>query len=107
MRSHAVIRDTKPGTRVIVAGIVQSRQRPETASGVVFMTLEDETGWTNVVLWAQVFERFRTIVLGSKMLLVHGKLERDGLTIHVIAEKISRLADESLSQIRPPSRDFH
>jgi error-prone DNA polymerase len=106
VRSHAVIRETPHGKQVIVAGIVQSRQRPETASGVVFVTLEDETGWTNIILWAQIFEQFRTIVLNSTMLVVHGKLEREGPTIHVIAARISRLDGQEVREIRPPARDF-
>jgi error-prone DNA polymerase len=78
--------------RVKVAGLVLVRQRPGTASGVIFMTLEDETGVTNIVVWPKVFEQFRRVVLGARLLAVDGKLQREGLVIHVIAERVLDLS---------------
>lgn len=74
------------GTRIIVAGLVLVRQRPGTATGVVFSTLEDETGIANIVIWPKVFEKFRRVILGSRLMAVKGKLQKEGLVIHVIAE---------------------
>jgi error-prone DNA polymerase len=80
------------GRRVAVAGLVLVRQRPGTASGVIFMTLEDETGTANIIVWPKVFERFRPVVLGGRVLEVHGRVQREGMVVHVIAE---RLVDRS------------
>ena len=94
------------GSFVRVAGLVISRQRPGTASGVIFMTLEDETGSINVVLWPWVVQQQRRAVIGSRLLRVHGKVEREGRVIHVIA---GRLFDHShwLGRLSTRSRDFH
>ena len=88
------------------AGIVIGRQRPDTASGVIFVTLEDETGMINVVVWRDVAERQRRELLGSQLLAVHGVLERQGDVIHLIA---GMLADHSrlLGELVARSRDFH
>src|SRR5690606_34115111 len=88
------------------AGIVTCRQRPGTASGVVFVTLEDETGYVNVVVWNTLVERQRRELLGSSLLAVYGTVERkDGVT-HLIAGK---LVDYSrwLGRLKIGSRDFH
>jgi len=79
----------RDGASVEVAGLVLVRQRPGTASGVIFATLEDETGVANVVIWSKVFEANRKAVLGSRMLAVRGKLQREGLVIHVIAQSFT------------------
>jgi error-prone DNA polymerase len=79
---------------VRVAGIVLVRQRPGTASGVIFATLEDETGIVNVIIWPKTFERFRPIVLGAKLLGVDGRLQREGRVIHVIAERLTDLSSD-------------
>jgi error-prone DNA polymerase len=88
------------------AGIVIGRQRPDTASGVIFVTLEDETGMINVVVWRDVAEKQRRALLRSQLLAVHGVLERQGDVIHLIAGK---LTDHShlLGQLVARSRDFH
>ncbi len=78
----------KAGTFVRVAGLVIGRQRPGTASGVIFMTLEDETGVANVVVWPRMFKRNRKTVLRSRLLSVAGKVEKEGLVIHVIAARL-------------------
>ncbi len=74
--------------RVIVTGLVITRQRPGTASGVIFITLEDETGVANVVVWRRVYEAFRKAVIAGRLLRVTGRIERDGQVMHLIAERI-------------------
>ena len=73
-----------------VAGLVLVRQRPGTAKGVIFLTLEDETGIVNVVVWSKVFEANRRIVMTSQFLLVRGRIQREGIVIHVVAEDVRR-----------------
>jgi error-prone DNA polymerase len=94
------------GRIVRTAGIVIGRQRPDTASGVIFVTLEDETGATNVIVWRDLSDRQRREVLGAKLLAVFGKIERVGAVVHVLA---GRLADLSplLGALETRSRDFH
>ncbi|MBL27957.1 MAG: error-prone DNA polymerase [Rhodospirillaceae bacterium] len=79
--------------RVTVAGLVLVRQRPGTASGVIFMTLEDETGVANVIVWPKTFERFRKQVLRGRLIRVTGKLQREGIVIHVVSDVITDLSD--------------
>jgi single-strand DNA-binding protein len=76
------------GARVAVAGLVLCRQRPGTAKGVIFLTLEDETGVANVVVWAKVFERFRRAVIAGRCLKITGRLQREGDVVHLVAETI-------------------
>jgi error-prone DNA polymerase len=94
------------GSTARVAGIVTCRQRPDTASGVVFVTLEDETGHINVVVWNRLVERQRRELLGARLLGVHGSIERDGEVVHLVA---TRLVDYSalLGRLETASRDFH
>lgn len=80
------------GVRVAVAGIVICRQRPGTAKGVIFVTLEDETGIANIVVWARCFERYRRAVIAGRALRVTGKLERNGDVAHVVAEQIEDIS---------------
>jgi error-prone DNA polymerase len=83
--------DAASNQRVTVAGLVLVRQRPGTASGVVFMTLEDETGIANIIVWPKVFERLRAIVIGARFIAPTGKLQsQDGVT-HIIAERMEDL----------------
>jgi len=115
MRIVAAERLGQLSGRVAVAGLVLIRQRPGTASGVLFLTLEDETGTINIVVWAQVFERFRQIVLTASCLRVEGRVQREGSVIHVIADKLTDLtpalsslaAEEGVEPLRLSSRDFH
>ena len=86
----------KPGNRVEVAGLVLVRQRPGTAKGVIFATLEDETGVANVVIWPKVFEQNRKTILSARMLAVRGQLQREGLVIHIIAEQITDMTPHLL-----------
>jgi error-prone DNA polymerase len=100
------IRALPHGAPASVAGLVTCRQRPDTASGVIFVTLEDETGCANIVVWSSLVERQRHELLGARLLGVHGKVERDGAVVHVLAH---RLADHSalLGPLEAESRDFH
>ncbi len=120
------------GARVTVAGLALVRQRPGTASGVIFVTLEDETGIANLVVWPRVFERYRREVMAARLLRVSGELQREGIVIHVVARRLEDLtprlralaagddplkpplarADEIArpsgeDRRRYPSRDFH
>jgi error-prone DNA polymerase len=94
------------GSTARVAGLVTCRQRPDTASGVVFVTLEDESGCMNVVVWHRLVESQRAELLGARLLGVHGVVERDGDVVHLVAR---RLVDHSalLGPLAAPSRDFH
>jgi error-prone DNA polymerase len=90
---------------VSVAGLVLVRQRPGSASGVIFMTLEDETGVANIVVWPKIFEQYRASVLTGRLLRADGRLQREGEVIHVVAERIGDLT-ASLSALTHHSRDF-
>jgi len=93
-------------TRVKVAGLVLMRQRPSTASGVVFITLEDETGIVNLILWRDTFEKYRRIARLSRAMIAHGRIERQGEVVHVHADHLENL-DDRLDLRRRMSRDFH
>jgi error-prone DNA polymerase len=96
------------GQHVQYAGVVISRQRPGTASGVLFMTLEDETGFVNVVAWSRIFEQYAIPIKTLNFLGVSGKLQRQGGVTHLIAETFWDPQDRI--GINPPStasRDFH
>jgi error-prone DNA polymerase len=80
------------GKKVSVAGLVLVRQRPGTASGVIFATLEDETGVANVIIWPKIFEKVRAIVLGARLLRVVGRLQSEQSVIHVVAERLEDLS---------------
>jgi len=80
------------GARVTVAGLVLVRQRPGTARGVIFVTLEDETGTANVVVWARVYERFRRAVIAGRLLRVTGRIQREGPVLHVVADEIEDIS---------------
>jgi error-prone DNA polymerase len=117
----AALKSMKDGRRVSVGGLVLIRQRPGTAKGVVFVTLEDETGPANAVVWGDVFAANRRTVMSASFLVVHGRLQKAGEVIHVVAERFTDLTGR-LSELknrgplkpgnsaRPRlirSRDFH
>ncbi len=87
----ADLKKAKDGDNVRVAGLILVRQRPGTASGICFITLEDETGFSNLVVFAPLFEAFRKPILQSKLLMVEGKLQVEGAVIHVIVQKCYNL----------------
>ena len=82
------LKNMKSGQKVRVAGLVLVRQRPGTASGVIFMTLQDETHVANIVVWSRTFERFRPEVLGARLCAVDGVVQKEGEVIHVVAERL-------------------
>ncbi len=105
-RSSAELAVTEDGSNVRVAGLVRGRQRPQTASGVIFVTLEDEFGMINVVVWNDLAERQRRVLVGSSLMQIEGKLEaKDGVQ-HLIAKRLYDLTP-LLSGLDVSSRDFH
>lgn len=105
-RSSRDLANTEHGQGVSVAGLVKGRQRPQTASGVVFVTLEDEFGMVNVVVWHDIAVRQRRVLVGSQMLQVDGRLEtKDGVR-HLIARRLHDLSP-LLAGLDVRSRDFH
>jgi error-prone DNA polymerase len=106
MVTAAELRQMPHGKLTRAAGLVIGRQRPDTASGVIFVTLEDETGMVNVVVWRSVSENQRRALLGAHLMAVHGVIERQGEVVHLVAGK---LEDHSalLGRLVARSRDFH
>jgi error-prone DNA polymerase len=80
--------DVKDGAIVKVAGLVLVRQRPGTAKGVCFITIEDEEGCSNLVVWANLFDQYRKEILGARLLMAEGKLQREGKVVHLITKRI-------------------
>jgi error-prone DNA polymerase len=87
------LKTTRDGARVSVAGVVLVRQRPGSAAGVVFMTIEDETGVANSVIWPKVLERERVVVMGARLVVVHGRVQRHEDIIHIVAERLEDRSD--------------
>jgi error-prone DNA polymerase len=92
----ATIRD---GRRIEVAGVVLVRQRPGSAKGVLFVTLEDETGMAQAILWPDRFEKFRRQVMSASMLAIRGRLQKEGEVIHVVADHVTDLDARSAEPI--------
>jgi error-prone DNA polymerase len=99
------LEDLKHGRFVQVSGIVTGRQRPSSASGVLFLTLEDETNNINVVIWTRVLERYRAAIVQGRLLKIKGVMERKDSVIHVIAGHVEDLS-HYLEQFSLKSRDF-
>jgi error-prone DNA polymerase len=100
------LKTTRPGIPVQVAGLVTGRQRPGTASGVTFVTLEDETGNVNVVVWLDTARRQRKPLLTARLLHVKGIIEKEGDIVHIMAGKLSDLS-HLINALPVSSRDFH
>ena len=83
----------RENARIAVAGLVILRQRPGTAKGVIFITLEDETGVVNVIVWRTIYESFRRAVISGRLLRVTGRLQRAHSVTHLIAEHIEDVSD--------------
>ena len=100
------LRAAGQGALVRAAGIVVGRQRPGTATGIVFVTLEDETGLANIVVHPQLVEKQRRELLAASLLGVYGQLQKEGAVVHLVAR---RLVDLSawLGRLETSSRDFH
>jgi len=98
---HALLDRPPNGARVTVAGLMLVRQRPGTANGVIFVTLEDETGICNVIVWRKIYERFRRAVIAGRLLRVTGRIQREAGVCHLIAEQIEDLSPllDSLLQV--------
>ena len=101
----------KDGRRAALAGLILVRQKPATATGVVFVTIEDETGIANLVVWRDVYENHRRILLTARMIAARGKVQREGEVVHIVVDRIedltpdlARIGDADLD-VR--SRDFH
>jgi error-prone DNA polymerase len=94
------------GRSVTAAGLVITRQRPGSASGVTFVTMEDETGYVNLIVWKRVADAQRAALLESRLLLVRGKLQREGDVLHVIAHRLTDLS-ALLGDLTVASRNFH
>lgn len=100
---HAELPDA-PLKRTTVCGLVITRQRPGTASGVIFLTLEDETGVSNVVVWNKVYEQFRRAVIAGRLVRVTGYLQREGIVVHLIAQQIEDMS-HCLAELGHPMDD--
>ena len=89
--------DARDGRWLEAAGIVLVRQRPGSAKGVMFITLEDETGIANLVVWPQVFEKNRRIILSAGMFAVRGRIQREGEVVHLVAQRLTDLSADLAS----------
>lgn len=89
---NARLPEVPPGARICVAGLVLVRQRPGTAKGVIFITLEDETGVCNIVVWRALYERFRRAVIAGRCLRVTGRVQREGEVTHIVAEEVEDIS---------------
>ena len=85
------LKTMKDGDRVRVAGLITVRQRPGTAKGILFMTLEDETGAANIVVWEKLFDQYRKEIIQSRLFMVEGKLQIEGEVIHVVTKRCFNL----------------
>ena len=103
MQEWSAVPNGKPAC---IAGIIKVRQRPGSASGVLFLTLEDETGNSNIIVWPQIVDTFRREVLGATMVAVFGQTQREGAVVHLVARKIEDLS-WMLGKLATHSRDFH
>jgi error-prone DNA polymerase len=119
---HENLARTPSGRLVTVAGLVLVRQQPGSAKGVIFMTLEDETSIANIIVWPQVYETFRPVVLGARLVSVTGRLQNEFGVIHVVADRIDDLtlllrqltvpaspagSLVSAAAVMPKGRNFH
>ncbi|TXI02858.1 MAG: DNA polymerase-like protein [Rhizobium sp.] len=89
--------NARDGKWLEAAGLVLVRQRPGSAKGVIFITIEDETGHANLVVWVKTFEKYRRVVLSAGMIGVYGKIQRDGEVVHLIAHRLTDLTSELAS----------
>ena len=103
---HHLLHVPPEGARVAVAGLVLVRQRPGTAKGVIFITLEDEFGVCNVVVWQKIYQRFRRAVIAGRLLRVTGRVQRQSGVTHVVAEEVDDISDllDELVRLHEPTR---
>jgi error-prone DNA polymerase len=107
VQQAAQIKEGKNGARVLVAGLVIGRQRPATASAVTFITLEDETGMTNLIVKEATFARYFAVAKHAQLLLASGRVERQGDVVHVLVHALERLSLPDGETLPAQSRDFH
>jgi len=93
MATCAGLAHVRDGRRVVVPGIVLVRQKPGSAKGVMFITIEDETGVANLVLWPDRYAKQRRLVLSAGMIACHGRVQREGAVIHVVTDRLEDLSD--------------
>jgi error-prone DNA polymerase len=91
IRQNETLRSVVSGTRVRISGLVTCRQRPGSANGVVFMTVEDESAVANVIVWPKVFERFRPVILSARYVAITGRVQEESGVIHVVADQLEDL----------------
>ncbi|MBR0557749.1 error-prone DNA polymerase [Ciceribacter sp. L1K23] len=84
--------DVPDGRRIKIAGLVLVRQQPGSAKGVIFMTLEDETGVANAIVWPKIFQKYRPVVMGARLVAVHGRLQKQDGVIHVVATHLEDMS---------------
>jgi error-prone DNA polymerase len=89
--------NARDGKWLEAAGLVLVRQRPGSAKGVMFITIEDETGHANLVVWVKIFEKYRRVVLGAGMIGVYGKIQREGEVVHLVAHRLTDFSGELAS----------
>ena len=106
IRSAEEVASARNGQFIRTAGIVTCRQRPATASGVIFVTLEDETGYVNLIVWNDLADRQRRELIGSRLLAVNGEVQREGRVVHVLARRLEDLSP-MLGRLATSSHDFH
>lgn len=106
MKTAEEVFHARNGQLIRTSGIVTCRQRPATASGVMFVTLEDETGYVNLVVWSAIADEQRKPLLGSRLLGVMGQVQKQGLVVHVIARRFQDLT-AMLGSLKTSSHDFH
>ena len=108
---NARLADMADAMPVAVAGLVLARQRPGSANGIIFVTLEDETGIANLIVRERVFEAWRRPVLAARLLRAEGGLQREGRVIHIIAERFEDLTADldtlGHGSVPVPARNFH
>jgi error-prone DNA polymerase len=110
VKSAREVAEQKARTRVSSAGLVICRQRPGTANGVVFITMEDETGFVNLILYSRIFDEFRHVATTSALLLAHGLIEREGEVVYIVVQRLEKLVVPALGRKMESvstSRDFH
>lgn len=103
--------NARDGRWLMTAGLVLVRQKPGSAKGVMFITIEDETSAANLVVWPSLFEKRRRVVLGSSMMVINGRIQREGDVVHLVAQQLfdlsgdlSGLADREIDVRIPTGR---
>jgi len=102
---HERLNEPPNGARVTVAGLVLVRQRPGTANGVIFLTLEDETGISNIIVWRAAYEKFRRAVVSGRCLRVTGMLQRENGVVQIVANTIEDIS-AMLDELAQPAKEY-